>query len=272
MNSIEQNRQKIESALRLLEGSGFDVKQLWRDLTTRTSEYERGEPSEDDRRYKLPLIPPKTEDHFDGSEPQVLSPSVLWVGFSYTLTPGQRAWLRETCSLTPTRTVTIGWVETWPNTQHPRAMLVRSDIHIDPKYRKHILVDVVVREVGKFFRESAERDAENERERHFGITESSLQLGHLFDLESEEKWAIEDITGVRVSARVEVTGVSSDRFVVTCMKTGNVAKVPRKEFFETAREYERLYSETKGKKGRRSQPVPQELMELVKQLEEGTLK
>lgn len=118
-----------------------------------------------DSRYTVPTNPPTMPEHFDGSVPQVLSPGHAWPGYSYSLTPGQRAWLRDNYALTPTKTVTVLELTCWPGTQHPRMIHLRSDLHVDPRNRRHVLVNAVIRTPGKFFTESAARDAELEAEK-----------------------------------------------------------------------------------------------------------
>lgn len=266
----ETHRPQIEQALRLLESHAFDVKPLWLDLAARTSRWEGGTPGEDDVRYVLPTWPPDTATHFVAGQPQVMGVSVLWPGFSYTLTLGQRSILRDTYGLTPTQTVTCAWVESWPGTQHPRTLRLVSDIHVDPRNRRHVLVSCVIKDVGRFFKDAAELDTADRAERRFGLAESSLTLGRLFTLESEERWAIEDLTGVKVVSKVEVTGVSPDRFVVMCQKTGNVAKVPKAEFFKLVDEYIALHktSSTRVKRSRSDKAVTS-LLEVMKELELG---
>lgn len=241
----EQHRPAIETALRVLESHGFDVKALWRELSTRQSTWERGTPSEDDVRYTLPATQPDLVSHLIDGKNATLEVARLWNGYSYTLTPGQRSILRDTYGLTPTQTVTVAWVEPWPGTQHPRVMKLTSDLHVDPRNRKHVLVSAVINDVGTFFRNAQELDEADRAERRFGLTESSIELGRIFTLTSNERWAVEDLTGVKVVSKVEITNVSADRFTVLCQKTGNQAKVERKAFFETVAEYERLHESTK---------------------------
>lgn len=237
----EQHRPQIEGALRTLESHGFDVKALWRELSTRVSTWERGTPSEDDTRYTLPSVQPDLLNHLIDGRNQDLHPSVMWNGYSYTLSPGQRSILRDTYGLTPTQTVTVAWVEAWPGTQYPRVMKLTSDLHIDPRNRKHVLVSAVINDVGTFFKTAAELDDAERTERRFGLTESSLEIGRIFTLTSEERWAVEDTTGVKIASKVEVTTVSSEAFTVLCQRTGNTARVARKAFFDTVAEYERLH-------------------------------
>lgn len=249
------NREAVESALRTLEANLFDVKALWREHAQRLASWDTGAPDADDMRYVLPAAPPRLEDHLRDGANSEMSANVLWDGFSYTLTPGQRAWLRDNYDLTPTETVTAVWIERWPGTVHPRAMRIDSDLHV-PASRKHVLKSVVIRNVGRFFRESEERDAAERKERVFAITPTSLDLGRLFNLESVERWAVEDITGVKVQSRVEVVAKTETHFRLVCFKTGNQANVPRSEYFPLVEEYAKLHNSPRKRRSAPFGPTP----------------
>lgn len=254
--NVESHRPASEAALRHLEAQGFDVKSLWRDLSERTALHERGTPTADDIRYNVPSAQPTLAAHFDGAQPQLLEPSALWKGYSYTLSPAQRGILRETYGLTPTKSVTVEWIEVWPGTLHPRAMCLRSDLHVDPRNRKHVLSRAVIREVGTFFRTAAELDAQETNKSSASLTESALTVGRNITLESVDRWAIEDLTGVKVGTKVEITFVDATRFFVECPKNRNTAKVPREEFFATVVEYATLYKDDRARGTRSGQPTP----------------
>lgn len=247
-----KHQQEVEGALRLLEAHAFasvHVKALWRELTERVGEAERGVPGEDDVRYVLPEVAPTILEHFlEGGNP-VLDMAKAWNGFSYSLTPGMRGLLRDLYELTPTQTVTLAWVEPWPGTRHPYRMKLVSDIHVDPRLRKHVLTEVVVNKVGEFFRLAAERDAEL-KDRVAPLGEAMLVVGRIVKLASEYRWACEDLCGVKVGDKCEVIATSKERFSLACLKTGNVANVPRNEFFETAEEYVKAYAVPKTRKPR----------------------
>ena len=225
-------------ALRELERAGFDVKELWRELESRRAAVECGTPTEDDLRYELPTECPKTESHLGGGN-ELLSPSRLWNGLSYALTPGQRGLLKDLYGLTPTMTVTVLWVEPWPGTRHPRRMCLRSDLHVADVRRKHVLTQAVIGKVGEFFRLAAERDVEEQKAEPLG--EKMLTVGKVMKLGSEHRWAVSDLVSVEVSNRVEVTRVSAEKFTVLCLESGRQATLPRSLFFETVEEYVKLY-------------------------------
>jgi hypothetical protein len=227
--------EKSTLALRTLEALGFDVKEQWRELTLRQEAQERGVPTEDDRRYELPLVAPSTESHLKGGN-EVLDPSRLWNGMSYKTTPGQRGILRDLYELPPSQTVTVKWVEPWPGTRHPYRMTIVVDIHVPFGKRAQCSIT----EVGKFFRMAAERDEELRGDGALEIAHA-LTLGEIAKLESEERWAIADLSGVKVEKKVEVIRSSDESFTVVCMFTGNKATVNRKEFFTTVNEYIKLH-------------------------------
>lgn len=268
VNTIEHHRHAIESALRVLDAHGFVTAPLWRDLAERSARHERGTPGEADKKYTCPATAPDIATHFaERGVPQELAASVMWVGYSYALTPGQRGVLRDTYGLTPTQTVTVEWVEMWPGTQHPRSVKLKSDIHVDPRNRKHVLTSCVIRDVAAFFTAASELDAsEAGSAAKRQLVDEYLTLDKVYTLTSEDVWAIEDLTGVRVSKTVEVTNLSAERFVVVCMKSGNIAKIPRREFFATVAEYEKLYADPKAKRAPRAQREQQSLEAVLKSL------
>lgn len=238
MTEFNLQREKAESALRTLEASGFDVKQLWKELSEREARADRGTPSEDDRRYELPLECPRTESHLKGGNEE-LNPSQLWNGLSYSLSPGMRGLLRDMYELTPTMTVTVKWVEPWPGTRFPCRMCLVSDIHIPQGQRRHVLTQVVINKVGEFFRLAAEKDDELRSDGSLTV-EKALVLGEVAKLATEERWAIEDLCGVKVETKVEIVKTSLETFTMLCLKTGNKATVNKKEFFTTAAEYVKM--------------------------------
>lgn len=268
----EQHRPVVESVLRVLdthaETFGFDTKPLWHALTMSQRKWEEGVPTEEDMRYVLPTVPPDVATHFVDGTPQELGAAVLWVGYSYTLTPGQRSLLRDTYGMTPTQTVTVERVEAFTGTQFARVMKLRSDMHVDPKNRRHVLISATINNVAEFFRVARELD--DVKEQVFGgvwgITESNLTLGKLFDLQSEERWAVEDITGVKMGKRVEMERVTPEHFNIIDVKTGSRARVPRDTFFPLVEEYAKLHRVSKPRSAQR------EVQSLTSMLESMGLK
>ena len=121
-----------------------------------------------DRNYSVPTECPKTADHLGEGRKSILSAHQLWMGLSYELSPGQRKWFREFAGMTPSQTVTVGWVEVWEGTNHPRSFKIVSDQHVDPRNRSHVLVEFVVSEAGEFFRKSTAFDQELREEKKTG--------------------------------------------------------------------------------------------------------
>lgn len=270
MNPLSISQQKTEEALRHLESQGFEVKQLWRELTARGEARADEAPPPEDCVHALPKEAPQIESHFVDGVAEVLQVSKLWEGYSYSLTAGQRELLREMYGMTPSQTVTVTWIEKWPKSDWLRSLRIQSDVHVDPRLRRHLLTAVVIKTTGKFFAEAERLDnVEVVKLRSF-LDETSLAVGKVFQLEPEEKWAIEDLSGVKVQAKVEVTMVSPETFTVQDTKTGNVATVNRETYFKTVEEYFVAYKEdrkTLGKKTRapRFDP-PSALDDLVKGL------
>lgn len=270
MNPLSVSQQKTEEALRHLESQGFEVKQLWRELTARGEARADEAPPPEDCVHCLPKEAPQIESHFVDGVAEVLQVSKLWEGYSYSLTAGQRELLREMYGMTPSQTVTVTWIEKWPHSDWLRSLRIQSDVHVDPRLRRHLFTAVVIKTTGKFFAEAERLDnVEVVKLRSF-LDETSLAVGKVFNLEPEEKWAIEDLSGVKVQAKIEVTMVSPETFTVQDTKTGNIATVNREVYFKTVEEYFTAYKEdrkTVGKKSRapRFDP-PSALDDLVKSL------
>lgn len=152
------NHEMTERSLKYLESEGYEVKALWQELSRQIKDV--GVPHPDDLLYLLPDAPLTVlKDHFpNGRLPEKLSASNARKGFSYTLTPGQRTWIRTHYALTPAQTVTITELCNWDGTLHPKSIRIESDIHIDPRLRRHTLIVANISQPGTFFRESALED------------------------------------------------------------------------------------------------------------------
>ena len=240
MTTLE--RETTETHLRGLEKFGYDVKAVWREFTRRIDEHETGKPGMYDLRYTCPTTAPSLTDHLEpgnGLRPGVLSPHTLWSGYHYTLTPGQRKWFREFTGMTPAQTVTIGWLELWTGTQHPKAFKLISDLHVDPRHRKHVITEWVVREAGEFFTKATEFDNEEPIQKTL-----SLHVGPCKNWTSIHKWAASDLSGVKLEGKVEVTFVDS-AVIHFADEKGRAAKVDRDEFLSTVADYSTLHKEKK---------------------------
>lgn len=159
MNRAMKN---IWKAIKELEGEGFPpelVEQLWMEYNERLAlSAEESQPGEWDKMYAVPQTQPKMGDHV--ALGYALLPHMLWQGYHYAPSPGQRKWLRETHGVTLGRTIVVDWVQVWDGTAHPRAFKFTSELHIDPKNRGKLVVSGVVSAPGRFFFESSQMDKE----------------------------------------------------------------------------------------------------------------
>jgi hypothetical protein len=144
----------VNEAIDFLEGAGFRVGVLREQLAER--EKTAALPTQEELSLTLPTTIPNLTEHM---ELRTLDPSRMWDGFAYTLTPGQRKWLRDHFDMTPTETVVVSQLDRWTGTQSLRAFRLESQLHVDPRMRKHVLTAVWIRNARKFFSESRENDA-----------------------------------------------------------------------------------------------------------------
>lgn len=169
MNLERQNNlPTIESALHLLTAFGYDTSALW-------VEHNEWLQSEED----MPIGPkdavwstnrgrnPTTGAHFDAGVNEVLTAWNAANGFSYTLSAGQRRYLRNRYGMTPTSTVTIDRVAYFKGTNVIHTMLLTSDEHVPNSRRRHVLNEVVLIATD-FFERSSAFDKEIEAERATG--------------------------------------------------------------------------------------------------------
>lgn len=164
------NNETFELYIRHLESAGYPMKPIWAHHRERVEKESLAKPDEHDLLYTCPTVKPTIAEHVWRGQKQVLSASNAFRGYSYTLSPGQRQWLKDHYGLTPTETVTVIELGLWPE-NHPRQLILRSDEHIDPR-RRHVLNKVTLSRPGKFFHEAAQIDAllEQMRPRHGLVT------------------------------------------------------------------------------------------------------
>lgn len=270
-----KDRITAERALTDLQNMGFScAKGGWRELTQRIEEWERGAPSEEDLRLTVPLLPPGIASHFEGKNPEVLSAATLWKGYHYTLTAGMRRWFREHTALTPSRTVTVAWVETWPGTSHPRSFKVVSDVHVDPKNRKHTLIEWVVKDVGRFFQTCTQYD---EEERVSRIVNLNV-LGPVNVWRGVHTRAVKILTGRKVIGDAEdVSIVETEPYVKIKDAVGNTFEFDKEEFQSVVTDLELKVDrngEAGGDKGgtvsfKSDKPVAKSVDELMEMLARG---
>lgn len=154
----EAERQK---ALAILVSQGFEIKDLVAQQESR--EATASSPTQEDLRYPL-TTPDSWLPHFESREP-LLSTSTLRIGARLTLTPGQRATLREQFEMTPTKVVEVTRLECFPGTRAIRELVLRSDLHVPESKRKHILVHCRITSFGKWYGSSIELDKAKEEEK-----------------------------------------------------------------------------------------------------------
>lgn len=244
-----KDQKVVEQYLRSLDAYGFDTKPLWRELASRVESYEAGTPGMEDVKYTCPLVPPSITEHLEGGKPQVLHPAVMWQGYHYMLSPGQRQYFREVLGMTPAQTVTIAWVELWKGTQHPRSFKVVSDEHVDPRLRRHTLTEVVIRNAGEFFTKAYEFEAETAKPDKRELNKMTLSLGFTYDLETYQKWVIEDLGDVKLPSRVVQVIHIGEVIKFKCeTKTTVECSVNAQEMWDSFATYEKLYANGKAKK------------------------
>jgi hypothetical protein len=150
---------QIQEMIEWVSAQGWDTAPALRREWERRQRVKPASPSQWDVMYNLPTAAPLTTDRV-GTE-WTLSPQMMWAGYSYRLTRGQRKWLREVHGIDGlAQSVTISWVQVWDGTAHPQEFKFVSDRHVDPKSRSTLVVSGVITSPGKFFFESAQFDTE----------------------------------------------------------------------------------------------------------------
>lgn len=114
--------------------------------------------------------------------PSTIALNNLVSGYSYTLSPGQREWMRRHYDMTPSEVIVVTEVECWPETRTLRSFKLESMVHVDPRNRKHVLTQARVTEGWRFFMESAVIDAEREESRVVKEKKESAKLSNLDSL------------------------------------------------------------------------------------------
>jgi hypothetical protein len=153
---LHVQRAKIHEALNLLESLKLPVtharkcyEELYEDLWRK--------PSTEDIKWPI-QVPVSIEDHITSDGRETLS-CALQVGRKYSLTPGQRAIIREWFNLTPTPLVEVTCIELfshYPNLI--RRVVLRSDVHVEEQNRKHVLIHCTIDSWGKFLEASIRKE------------------------------------------------------------------------------------------------------------------
>lgn len=184
INAIEQ----IEANLRNLEAYGYNTSHVWAEHNAWLLTLDTRQPTPFDATWATRNEQPSSiEDHFiqllkfpvyanaaqEGDapvgweekrqyEPELLRAANAFADRHFTLTPGQRDVLRERHGLTPARHIIIVNVQTFPGTNLIASFTIKSAEHIDPRRRRHVLVEAVIINAAQFFQLGKARDDERE--------------------------------------------------------------------------------------------------------------
>lgn len=160
INGIEQ----VEQALRTLAAYEYDVSGVWEEHNQWLLSLDNYTITELDHTWATQAAEPSTvQDHHEDGEYEVLTAARCFSDRQFTLSPGQRDTLREQHGLTPTKDILISNVVTFKGTNVIRNFTIKSTEHIDPRRRRHVLVEAVV-SAAKFFETAAARDKEREEQ------------------------------------------------------------------------------------------------------------
>jgi hypothetical protein len=165
---------QIETALRCLTSYGYETTALWKEHHDWLQSTELREPTDNDRRWAQRAAEPSaTADHFRDSLPEPLSAAQCWQGRQYTLTPGQRAYLRDRYGLTPTRVVELTEVGLFRATNIVHTFVLKSAEHVDEQRRRHVLNAVCITNAAEFFARAAQLDKQREDDATASATKES---------------------------------------------------------------------------------------------------
>lgn len=158
-NPLVAQRGKILEAFTFLQSVGIKVSGVLDQYEQDHAEALR-EPSEAD--YTFPFKPPlHIGDHLSMGGGRPILDSGLYVGRSYSLSPGQRQTLRDWYDLTPSQTVQVIGFSLFPDGKCIRQVRLECNIHItEVQRRKHLLLAVTIDHWGVFCRQASQRDAE----------------------------------------------------------------------------------------------------------------
>jgi hypothetical protein len=162
INGIEQ----IETALRNLEAYGYDTSSVWSQHNEWLKGLDTRKPTEFDAAWATRNdAPASLEQQYEGGTAAVLSAANCFIDRHFTLSPGMRDTLRERHGLTPAQTIIITHAPTFPGTNILWQIAIKSAEHIDPRRRKHVLVEAVITPASEFFKAAADRDKEREAQK-----------------------------------------------------------------------------------------------------------
>lgn len=162
INALDQ----IEGAMRTLESYGYDVSAIWKEHHAYLAEFDTRTPSDHDAKWATRNeAPGALEDHISDGKFEVLTAAEAFQDRQFVLSAGQRDTLRERHGLTPAQTIVLSNAVTFPKTRVLASITIKSAEHIDPRRRRHVLVEAVITNPAEFFEVSAARDKEREAER-----------------------------------------------------------------------------------------------------------
>lgn len=105
------------------------------DAFARMLEEARVQPSEADQRWPL-TQPEYVGEHLALGDDRPTLSCRLVAGRSYSLSPGQRDYIRDRFNMTPARLVKVIEVAVFPGTQLIRLVRLVSEEHVDPRRRR----------------------------------------------------------------------------------------------------------------------------------------
>lgn len=184
MNNVPPTRinmvEKIETALKLLTSQGYDVQSAWSEHNTWLQTHGVPLPDLVDETWARNIGPERLssmDDHFTGTFGfETLNAWTVSQGRQYTLTPGQREYLRERYGLTPTAQVYVDNVGFFKGSSLIYSLTLRSTEHIDPS-RRRVLNAAVLAPASHFFRDSAMLDKAREDEKVSADAEAAKKTG-----------------------------------------------------------------------------------------------
>jgi len=147
---------KLNEAIGLLHDWGLPTRVLVEAIRDRIDEQFR-QPTEDDLRW--PWSPPENiGEHLSFGDSRPTLSCAIAVGRCYSLTPGQRDYVRDRFNMTPAPLVRVLEVALYPDTKFIRRVTLASEIHVDPKNRKRIMTKFAIDKWGEFCTQSKAND------------------------------------------------------------------------------------------------------------------
>ena len=180
---------QIETAIRILESFGYEIQPLWTEHHAWLQHYDTRTPTDHDSTWATRnAAPASIEAHFvqvlkhpiygdDPSNgpigweeekqygPVLFSAADCFTDRQFTLTGGMRDVLRQAHGLTPTKVVVVTNAVVFPGTNILSQFTIKSALHVDPKQRRHVLIEAVISPAAKFFEQASRLDKAREEEK-----------------------------------------------------------------------------------------------------------